>query len=134
MKLPTVVASILTFAASIAAGIAGMSVTDHLFDATGAIVFLSWAYLAFHIVKLFMKSRDQFAPIPNLAFVFSALGTIVLLKVIMMLPGLVLSGIAVYRLIRNKDRRAAGLTLSATLIATLSFAYWMYLTLLFTSI
>jgi hypothetical protein len=134
MKIPPVAASILTLTTSIVVGFAGVSVTDHLFDGTGAIVFLLWAYLTFHIVKFIMKSRDQFAPIPNLAFVFSALGTMVFAEVIMMWPGLVLSGIAVYRRIRNKDRRAAGLTWSAALIATLSFAYWLYLTLLFMSI
>lgn len=147
MKIPPAAASILTFLASIAVGIAGLSFTAHLFDRMGwccfhswallhgsaPVVLLFWAFLGFHAVKLLMKARDQFAPIPNLAFLCSILGTLFFAELLMW-PGLVLSGIAVYRRIRHRDRRAEGLVWSAALVSILSFLFWLYLTIMFMSI
>lgn len=147
MKISPVVASILTFAGSIATGFAGLSFTAHLFDSMGwccfhswallhgsaPVVFLLWAFLGFHGAKLLMKARDQFAPIPNLAFMCSALGTLFFSEFFMW-PGLALSAFALYRRFRHDDRRAAGLTWAATAISALNLTYWLYLTILFMSI
>ena len=147
MTLRPVVTSIAIFLASIAVGYAGLNGTAHLFDSmnwccfhswalmhgTGAVVFLLWAYVGFHIVKLLMKARGQFSPVPNLAFACSALGTVFYTEFLMW-PGLLLSGCGAYRRVRHGDKAAAGLMWSAVLVSALNFAYWLYLTILFASI
>lgn len=146
MKMPAAVGSILILVASIAFGVAGFFGTAFLFDSmnwccfhswallhgTGAVVFLLWGYLGFHIVKLLVKAREQFSAVPNLAFVCSALGTVFYTEFLMW-PGLLFCGYGVYRRLRHGDRAAAGLLWSAVLVGVPNFAFWLYLTILFAS-
>lgn len=138
MKIQPVVASILIFAASIGAGFGGMAITAHLFDSmnwccfhswallhgSAPVVFLLWAFLGFHAGKLALMARDQFAPIPNLAFLCSALGTSTHSE-FMMWPGLLLSGVGVYSRLQREYRRAEGLVWWAAPISLLNFLFWL---------
>ncbi len=146
MTIRTVVTSVAILLASIAIGFAGLNGTAYLFDSmnwccfhswallhgTGAVVFLLWAYVGFHIVKLLMKARGQFSPVPNLAFVCSALGTYYETDFLMW-AGLVLCGYGVYKHFRHGDKAAAGLMWSAVFVSVLNFAYWLKLAIMFAS-
>jgi len=67
-----------------------------------------------------MKAQDQFSLVPNLAFICGALGTIFFTE-FMMWPGLILSGLGIYRHVRYGDKATAGLLWSAALVNSLIF-------------
>lgn len=146
MKIPPTAASILILVGSIVIGIAGVVLTAFVFDSMNwccyhswamlhgnvTVVFLFWAFLGFHIVKFLTKARDQFAPIPNLAFVLSMLGTEYYTEFLMW-PGLAVCGYGIYRILRRGDRATMGLMWSAVAVSVLNFASWLKYAIMFAS-
>lgn len=147
MAISSALASFLILLASISMGVAGLSVTGHVFDTmnwccfhswallhgSGVVCFLLWAYFGFHVVSRLVKTSGQFSLVPNLAYICSALGTLFFTQFLMW-PGLVLGGLGAYRRMRHGDMAAAGLMWSAVLVSVLGFAHWLYGKILFMSI
>jgi phosphoglycerol transferase MdoB-like AlkP superfamily enzyme len=144
--------SFAIFIISLFFAIGGIYGTASLFDAmnwayfhswalihgTGYVCILFWAFLGYHIGKLLFHSSGQFSPIPNLAYVCTALGTLLHVwrpwTTVFMWLGLVLSSMGVYSRIRNGKKAAAGLMWTAFIVSLLCVAFWTYNKWLFANI
>jgi len=132
------------FFISLFSGIAGLLVTAFLFNmmkwpylhgwgimhGPGPLcIILFWAFIGYHLAKLAFRSTGQFSLIPNLAFIFSSLGTILYDKSYMWLGivGIVFSSIGAYIRLRNRRKEAAGLMWTGLAVGLLSLAYWAYI-------
>lgn len=147
MAISSTLASFLVLPASILIGLVGLYMTAYVFDTmnwccfngwallhdSGVLCFLLWAYFGFHVVSRLVKTSGQFSLVPNLAYICSALGTLLFTQILMW-PGLFLSGLGAYRRIRQGDMAAGQLMWSAVLVSVLSFATWLNHKILYISI
>jgi hypothetical protein len=91
-------------------------------------IILFWAFIGYHLTKLVFHSGGQFSPIPNLAFTFSALGTILYSRSFVWLGilGVLFSSIGAYIRLHKRRKDAAGLMWTGLVVGLLSLAYWGY--------